>query len=378
MMKRWDAIVVGAGIIGLTTAYHLAKTGKKVLVLEREERSIGASVRNLGMIWPIGQPIGPMRDIALRSRDLWLEVLRDAGIWFERCGSLHLAYHEDELQVLQEFVSQVPNGSETPVIVDASEAGKLSTAIRREGLLGAMYSASELSVDPRTTVHQLTRYLAESLGVEFRFGESVRSVEPGVVATSNSYYEASEIFLCLGPTVGDLYPDLIWGRGTRLCKLQMLRARPKHLDYRIGTHLCAGLTLLHYSNFAKCRSLHLVKDRLNLQWPNQIAHHIHLLVAQHADGTLTIGDSHEYGFSFSPYSDEQVDQYILDYLDTFLATRDLEIVQRWQGYYPKHEKESFLIERPESGVTVINVLTGIGMTISFGLTELAIGTELLA
>lgn len=371
-MREFDAIVVGAGIIGLTTAYHLAKAGNKVLVLEREERAIGASVRNLGMIWPIGQPLGEMRELALRSRDLWLEVLDDAGIWFDRCGSLHLAYEADELDVLREFAGKVESVSEAPRMVDGDEASRISDPVRREGLLGALHSESELSIDPRTTVNQLTRYLRDEHGVQFQFGESVLAVESGRLTTKDKTLEAERIFLCLGPTVGNLYPDLVWGRGTKLCKLQMLRARPKESGYRIGAHLCAGLTLLHYPTFADCPSLPKLKDRLLRDWPNQARHHIHLLVSQHQDGTLTIGDSHEYGFSFSPFSDEAIDGYILDYLDTFLPSSGYEITQRWQGFYPKHASQPYLIEEPEPGVTVINVLSGIGMTLSFGLTELAV------
>lgn len=377
-MREFDAIVVGAGIIGLTTAYHLAREGKKVLVLEREERAIGASVRNLGMIWPIGQPLGEMRAMALRSRDLWMEVLDDADIWFERCGSLHLAYEADELDVLQEFVDLAGSIPEGPKMVSAEEATAFSSPIRREGLCGALYSESELSVDPRTTASQLTRYLRDEMGVRFQFRQSVVAVEAGRVTTVEEAFDADRIFLCLGPTVGNLFPELVWGRGTKLCKLQMLRARPKEPDYRIGTHLCAGLTLPHYPTFANCPSLPLVKERLQRAWPHQTRHHIHLLVSQHQDGTLTIGDSHEYGLSFSPFSDEIVDRYILDYLETFLPSAGYEVVQRWQGFYPKHPTQPYLIEEPEPGVTVINVLSGIGMTLSFGLTEQAVRAKVAA
>ncbi len=377
-MKKIDAIVVGAGIIGVAVAYHLASRGRRVLVLEKEERAIGASVRNLGQIWPIGQPLGKMRDLALRSRDLWCSVLSDADIWFNRCGSLHLAYSMDELAVLQEFAELASNSKEAPRVIDESGALRLSPPIRADGLLGALYSESELSVDPRTTVHQLTAFLQGKMGVEFRFGQTVVGVEPGVVKTQNEEIECEDIYLCLGPTVGNLYPDLIWGRGTKLCKLQMLRVKPKDPAYKIGTHLCAGLTSLHYSNFAECPSLPALRARLEREWPQQLQHHIHLLVSQHQDGTITIGDSHEYGFSFSPFSDEAIDRLILDYLDTFLPNSEYEIVQRWQGIYPKHPKESYMIERPESGVTVINVLSGIGMTLSFGLAEMALSTEVAA
>src|SRR5579862_3747133 len=102
--SRFDFAVVGAGIVGLAHAYHLGKAGKRVAVFERNARAVGASIRNFGMVWPIGQPPGEMREIALRSREHWLNVLGSSGIWHKLCGSLHLAYAEDELAVLEEFV----------------------------------------------------------------------------------------------------------------------------------------------------------------------------------------------------------------------------------------------------------------------------------
>ena len=43
-------------------------------------RAMGASVRNFGMLWPIGQPFGPLRQLAVRSLQIWLEVLAFVGL----------------------------------------------------------------------------------------------------------------------------------------------------------------------------------------------------------------------------------------------------------------------------------------------------------
>ena len=70
MPKRADIAVVGGGIIGLAHAYVLARKGKRVVLFERGHRATGASVRNFGLIWPIGQPAGEMLRMALRSREI--------------------------------------------------------------------------------------------------------------------------------------------------------------------------------------------------------------------------------------------------------------------------------------------------------------------
>jgi D-hydroxyproline dehydrogenase subunit beta len=51
--------------------------------------------------------MGVLCDRALRSRDIWLEVAPKADFCLDRCGSLHLAYRQDEMYVLQEFTDSV-------------------------------------------------------------------------------------------------------------------------------------------------------------------------------------------------------------------------------------------------------------------------------
>lgn len=70
-MSKPSAIVIGAGIVGLATARALSLKGFDVTVIERNERAVGASVRNFGMVWPIGQPDGVLYQRASRSRQIW-------------------------------------------------------------------------------------------------------------------------------------------------------------------------------------------------------------------------------------------------------------------------------------------------------------------
>src|SRR5688572_32841508 len=102
-MSKRSAIVIGAGIVGLATARALAIKGYAVTVFERTHKATGASIRNFGMIWPVGQPSGKLFDRALRTRSTWKSIGDTGAFWYDPVGSLHLAYHDDEWIVLQEL-----------------------------------------------------------------------------------------------------------------------------------------------------------------------------------------------------------------------------------------------------------------------------------
>ena len=100
----FDIVVIGGGIVGLAMARSLAVRGYRVTVFERNELAMGASIRNFGMLWPLGQPNGKLFERAVLTKSIWKEVCNDAGLWYEEKGSLHLAYNNLELQVIEEFV----------------------------------------------------------------------------------------------------------------------------------------------------------------------------------------------------------------------------------------------------------------------------------
>ena len=77
--QKTDVLVVGGGALGCAHAIAAVRRGLSVTLCERDAVARGASVRNFGMIWPIGQPAGPDLQLALRSRELWGELASEAG-----------------------------------------------------------------------------------------------------------------------------------------------------------------------------------------------------------------------------------------------------------------------------------------------------------
>jgi FAD dependent oxidoreductase TIGR03364 len=370
-MQSRSAIVIGAGIVGLATARALALRGFSVKVFERGEKAVGASIRNFGMIWPIGQPEGRMYDRAMRSREIWKELSSKADFWSEAAGSLHVAYHADEWTVLQELAEIFRKEGRPVQLLDPAAVTGASSAVVPDGLLGGLYSKDELIIDPREAISALPAWLSSQLKVEFHWGKCISYISEQVVYIGNEEeHEADLVFICNGADFETLYPENFSRQPVTKCKLQMMRLAAQPMDWRIGPALCGGLSLIHYGSFKAAGSLSRLKQRYTEEMAEYLEWGIHVMVSQNGRGELTIGDSHEYGLTHDPFDKEFINRMILDYLRKFVRVRDWSVTQTWNGIYTKlTDGEADLFFSPEPYVYVINGVGGAGMTLSFGLAE---------
>src|SRR2546423_323740 len=108
--RSFDAIVVGAGVIGLSVAWVAARRGLDVLVLERDAPGAGATGVAAGMLAPAGEvAFGEERLLemlltSLRGYPDWVAELEQASgipVGFRRCGALHVALDRDEAEELR-------------------------------------------------------------------------------------------------------------------------------------------------------------------------------------------------------------------------------------------------------------------------------------
>jgi FAD dependent oxidoreductase TIGR03364 len=369
-MNNTQAIVIGAGIVGLATARALAVKGFQVKVIERSSKAVGASVRNFGMVWPIGQPTGELYERALQSRSIWKEFSDDGAFWSDAVGSLHVAYNETEWKVLNELYDSYK--LTRPVqLFNADAVLNKSEAVVADGLLGGLYSADELIVDPREALAALPVCLEEKFNVEFYWNRCVSYISEGTVYVGNDEsFEADIIFICSGADFETLYPESFSEYPLTKCKLQMLRVTTQPNDWRIGPALCGGLSLIHYKSFAAAPSLPELKELYESEMSDYLDWGIHVMVSQNRKGELTIGDSHEYGATHDPFDKTFINEMILNYLKRFAEFKDWQVIETWNGIYSKLTNgDTELFFSPEAGVYVLNGLGGAGMTMSFGLAE---------
>lgn len=366
LKEKADVIVIGGGIIGLAHAVMALRNGLSVLLIEENDRAVGASVRNFGLVWPIGQPAGPLYDRARRSRDIWVEMAQKADFWAFENGSLHLAYAEDEWEVLAEYHNEY--GAETELLT-AQQVLDRSPSVRPHGLRGGLYSSTEVNVNPKTAIYALTRWLKAQKACVLKYGEKALQISGRTVSTTRAVYEGGKILVCSGSDFQSLYPGILAASGMIKSKLQMLRTQPQPASYRLGPTLCGGLTLRHYASFSQCAALDAFKERISREHPEFDDWGIHVMVSQNEHNELIIGDSHEYGLTFDPFDKKPVNDLILNYMNTFLAVDEPALKETWHGIYAKHPEKTVFVAEPEEGVRIITGFGGAGMTFSFGYAE---------
>ena len=364
-----SAIVIGAGIVGLSTARALALKGYKVTVVEKDQQAVGASIRNFGMIWPIGQPEGVLLNRAMRTREIWSTVLKDANIWSNPCGSLHVAYNPNEWQVLEELFNAFCNQNRSVELLNKQQVLLKFPEVNPHNLIGGLFSSSELIINPLLSISNLPYFFAEKYNITFLWAHSIYQVSSNTVFFNDEKLHADLIFVCTGAYFEQLFPTIFKDTPITKCKLQMMKMKSSS-NKTISTSICGGLSLIHYKSFEIAPSLSLLKKQYELELPEFLKWGIHVMIDQNNNNEFIIGDSHEYSLTHLPFNRNDINQLILNYLKQFIAISDLELISTWNGIYPKMTNgstELFLIPIP--GVYILNGLGGAGMTLSFGLAE---------
>ncbi|MDW8445251.1 MAG: TIGR03364 family FAD-dependent oxidoreductase [Acetobacteraceae bacterium] len=359
-----DLAVVGAGIVGLAHALAAARAGLSVLVMDREARPNGASIRNFGFVTVTGQGWPDTWRRACRSRAIWAEVAPRAGIPISHGGLYVVARRAEALAVLEEFAAgQMGEGCRILT-------GETLPSPFRRGLAGALFSPHELRVEPREAIPRLVAWLQAEFGVRFLWRTHVRAIEPPRLETNAGSLVADRIVVCPGNDFLSLYPETIADYAPLRCKLTMLRlAAP---GWRLPAAVMSDLGLARYQGYAGLAGLDRLRARLSAEQPEALANGVHLIVVQSADGSLVIGDSHHYDVTPDPFLASAVEELILEEARAVLdLPRDLPVIERWVGEYPSAAVPAF-IASPHPAVRVVLVTSGTGMSTAFALAEEAL------
>ncbi|HLZ55546.1 MAG TPA: TIGR03364 family FAD-dependent oxidoreductase [Ktedonosporobacter sp.] len=371
--RHADIIVVGAGILGTFHAYFAAQKGYKTILLERNAYPSDASTRNFGMVVrSIVETDSEWATFARDTAEIYRAIQQEQDISVKRRGSLYLASTETERVVLQEF-AQAYGESYQCSYLEAEEALARYPFVQASYCTGALLFHEDLTVEPRRLLRQFIPSLIRKGLVEYVPQTTVVSVETAgtqcVVRDARGHvFTAGRVFVCSGADYRTLFPEYFVKSGLKVCKLQMMQtvAQPQGT---LPHSILSGLSIQRYPAFESSPSYPLLKEQ---PFEERLRDYgIHLLFKQAADGSVIIGDSHEYslvqeeGVSLE-YTNCQINEAILEYGKRMIKLPSWDIQLMWNGYYLVHPQQQVYTETIDGAIHIVTGIAGKGMSTGAG------------
>ncbi|WP_422000496.1 NAD(P)/FAD-dependent oxidoreductase [Reyranella sp.] len=221
--RDFDVAVVGGGLVGVATAWGLAREGCRVVVLDEGDRAVRASRGNFALVWVQSKGLGlaPYAGWTIRSSNAWAgfaAMLKDEtglDVCFQRPGGFHLALSERELEVRANTLRRLHNQpgivDYRTEILDRAQVAKMLPDIGREVVGGSfcpldghvnslrLFRALHTALRARGVTY-LPSHRVEAIardGGEFRLTTPHREIRAGRVALA-----AGNANMRLAPMVG--------------------------------------------------------------------------------------------------------------------------------------------------------------------------------
>jgi glycine oxidase len=246
-METWDAIIIGAGVIGLSLARELTKRGLRVLIIERGEPGRESSYAAAGMLAD-SEVLPPVRRLAALSAKMYPEFVHELR---DESGV------DCDLRELGTILLRASDGDSHRIYgIGLSSEKLLEIEPELSSYSGTPTFLRESSVDPRGLISALLQ-AARRRGIDLRSGTAVveMMIDLGRVAgvrTDKSAYTAPIVVNCAGAWAGLLARQAIPIRpvkGQVLClvggpRLQhVVRAPDVYLVPRSDGRILIGATV---------------------------------------------------------------------------------------------------------------------------------------
>lgn len=164
--KTFDVIVVGAGVVGCSIAYHLTKAGLKTALFDRGQVGAGASGANFGMVQSDDVELKhsiPMM-LASYSRYDHLEEELGMSVGFKRIGALLLLSTEEQWKTTEERVKILSQAGIPSELITPEQIKEIEPMVDHTHLYGAGYSSYQGKLNPFLLMWAyLRRAIAEGL-----------------------------------------------------------------------------------------------------------------------------------------------------------------------------------------------------------------------
>ena len=228
----YDVIIIGAGVIGASVARELARYKVKVLVLDKEN-DVGnvTSMANSAIVHS-GYDPKPGTNKAkynVEGNSMYDLLTKELDVEFKRIGSLTCATDEEEMKIIEGYVSRAKENNVEIKILNQEETRKIEPYVS-DDVIGSLYAPTAGIINPFELCVALCENAMDN-GVELLLNEEVVSIdkltEKYVVKTKNNEFEAKIVVNAAG-----LYSDKI----SKLVGIDHFEITPRKGEYFVLDH----------------------------------------------------------------------------------------------------------------------------------------------
>lgn len=205
--KYADAVIIGAGVIGASIAYHLARAGILSVVVEKDEIASGSSGACEGLLLLQSKKPGIHLELAMASTARFQDLSEELGIdiEYERKGGLVIIENEQELAAVKQFVEKQKACGVDVTLLDPRRSLDMEPSLSPH-IAGAAYSPIDGQVNPFLLTRAFLK-AAEKMGVKVFTGSEVRGIgvskrRVNAVNTTKGRIESSLIINAAGAYAG--------------------------------------------------------------------------------------------------------------------------------------------------------------------------------
>lgn len=365
MAERYDLAIVGAGVMGLAHALAAARSGRRVVVIERDARANGASVRMSGLVTVAGHASGASWRRAKRSREIWADVCANAGVRIEHEGLAIVARRPEAATALEAFAETEAGAGCS--FYRPEDAHALFPQFRGD-IAGVFWSPDEIRVEAKSAIPKIAAWLGEAHDVTFKWETVVTGVADGEITTSRGKISADAAVVCAGDDFRTLFADRLGDAGLTKAKSQMLRAR--HEDgYELPGAVASDLAILRLPGFEELDGFDALRARLEAEQPDHLKHGVVMLVSQSHDGSLVVSGSRQLDPTPDPFQSQAVDELILQEFEAVLGKRPKQVMSRWVGVYAYSSERAVVTDAPSDRVRIVVAASAAGASSAFAVAE---------
>ncbi|MFV0249284.1 MAG: TIGR03364 family FAD-dependent oxidoreductase [Tenacibaculum sp.] len=376
MDKQFDLIVVGGGILGTFHAYHAAKKGLKIVVLEKNSAPQGASVRNFGQVVPSGMN-QKWQKYGRESLSIYKEIQKQFDISMLQNGTIYLASNKEELQLIEELHQINKNNGYNSEILTKKACLAKYPGLKDSYCKAGLFFSEEITVEPQFAITRLHQFIKKELSVLIKYNATVVNVQNTgvgtVVSTSvGNTYCAVKTIICNGCDFKILYPKLYCESDLEVAKIQMMQTQIQP-NYKLSGSILTGLSIRRYEAFKECPSWSAVKAKENINGLEK-KYGVHVLFKQATDGSVIIGDSHQYADakdkdSLGFFIQQEIDNFIVKQAKKIIKLPNYEIKHRWVGFYSQCKNADVFEYSLGKNIHIVTGIGGKGMTGSAGFSK---------